>query len=204
MKDGIKRIVDLSAASLGLILFSPVLCLVSIMILLIDGPPVFFRQMRPGLNGEPFTLVKFRTMRQAIEGRFLPDSKRLTRLGRFLRRTSLDELPQLWNVVRGHISLVGPRPLLMQYLPLYSPHQMRRHEVKPGITGWAQINGRNAISWEEKLDYDVWYVENRSIYLDLKILLITLLKVIHREGITPADSENVEVFKGSPQHPGKR
>ncbi len=205
MEKILKRLIDLTAAILGLVLFLPVLCLISLTILLVDGPPVFFRQVRPGLKGAPFTLIKFRTMRQAIGyGETLPDSERLTRLGRFLRKASLDELPQLWNVIKGDLSLVGPRPLLMQYLPLYSQAQMRRHKVKPGITGWAQINGRNAISWEEKLSYDVWYVDNRSLFLDLKILMITLLKVVRREGITPSDSENVGFFTGTPEEPTKK
>jgi lipopolysaccharide/colanic/teichoic acid biosynthesis glycosyltransferase len=201
MSKSAKRLIDFTTALLGLIVFSPVLCVISLAILAIDGAPVFFRQVRPGLNGGPFTLVKFRTMRESdtVGGQPLPDSERLTRLGRFLRRTSFDELPQLWNVLTGDLSLVGPRPLLMQYLPLYSAKQRRRHEVKPGITGWAQINGRNDISWEEKLRHDVWYVDNWSLRLDIRILMTTVLKVVRREGITPADSENVEFFKGSPQ-----
>jgi sugar transferase EpsL len=205
MSKAAKRLIDFTSALLGLILFSPVLCLIASAILAIDGAPVFFRQVRPGLNGSPFTLVKFRTMRESAktDGQPLPDSERLTRLGRFLRRTSLDELPQLWNVLRGDLSLVGPRPLLMQYLPLYSADQMRRHEVKPGITGWAQINGRNTISWEEKLGHDVWYVDNWSLRLDFRILMTTVLKVVRREGVTPTDSENVEFFKGSPQQRGE-
>ncbi len=201
MSQAAKRLIDFIGALLSLIVFSPVICFIAFAILAIDGAPVLFRQVRPGLNGAPFTLVKFRTMRQSAEldGQPLPDSQRLTRLGRFLRRTSLDELPQLWNVFKGDLSLVGPRPLLMHYLPLYSAEQMRRHEVKPGITGWAQINGRNAISWEEKLRHDVWYVDNWSLRLDLKILMITVLKVIRREDITPAGSEDVEFFKGTPR-----
>jgi lipopolysaccharide/colanic/teichoic acid biosynthesis glycosyltransferase len=200
MGNALKRLMDLTVSLLGLVLLSPLLCIIGLTILLIDGPPVFFRQLRPGLNCVPFTLVKFRTMREAVGGdsKTLPDSERFTTLGRFLRRTSLDELPQLLNVLKGDISLVGPRPLLMQYLPLYSSEQMRRHNVKPGITGWAQINGRNSISWEQKLRHDVWYVDNRSLSLDLKILMITALKVVRREGVTPQKSENVEFFKGSP------
>ena len=205
MSKAAKRLIDFRAAFLWLIVLSPVLCVIGLAILAIDGAPVFFRQLRPGLNGGPFTLVKFRTMRESAktDGQKLPDSKRLTRLGRFLRRTSLDELPQLWNVLKGDLSLVGPRPLLMQYLPLYSAEQMRRHEVKPGITGWAQINGRNAISWEEKLRHDVWYVDNWSLRLDIRILMTTVSKVVRREGITPTDSEDVEFFKGSPQQRGE-
>lgn len=203
MGNTLKRLMDLTVSLLGLVLLSPLLCIIGLTILLIDGPPVFFRQLRPGLNCVPFALVKFRTMREAVGGdsKTLPDSERFTTLGRFLRRTSLDELPQLLNVLKGDISLVGPRPLLMQYLPLYSSEQMRRHSVKPGITGWAQINGRNSISWEQKLRHDVWYVDNHSLSLDLKILMITALKVVRREGITPQESENVEFFKGSPPRP---
>lgn len=205
MGNALKRLMDLTVALLGLVLLFPLLCIIGLAILLIDGPPVLFRQLRPGLNCEPFTLVKFRTMREAKggDGKALPDSDRLTTLGRFLRRTSLDEVPQLWNVLKGDISLVGPRPLLMQYLPLYSSEQMRRHNVKPGMTGWAQINGRNSISWEEKLRHDVWYVDNHSLSLDLRILMITALKVLRHEGITPQESENVEFFKGSPPRPGE-
>jgi len=194
-----KRLIDFIIAAAGIIIFATLFCAIGLIIRLTEGSPVFFRQVRPGLKGTPFTLIKFRTMREETDryGNKLPDSARITRLGRFLRRTSLDELPQLWNVLSGDLSLVGPRPLLMQYLPLYSKEQMRRHDVKPGITGWAQIKGRNAISWEDKLAYDVWYVDNQSLSLDLKILAATFLKVIRREGITPKESEDVEFFKGN-------
>jgi lipopolysaccharide/colanic/teichoic acid biosynthesis glycosyltransferase len=162
------------------------------------GSPVFFRQTRPGLHGRPFEMIKFRTMRDAVDaqGRPLPDAERLTRLGRFLRSSSLDELPELWNVLRGEMSLVGPRPLLMEYLPLYSPEQARRHELRPGVTGWAQVNGRNAISWEEKFALDVWYVDNRSLWLDLEIIWLTIRKVIKRDGISAAGEATMPKFTG--------
>jgi lipopolysaccharide/colanic/teichoic acid biosynthesis glycosyltransferase len=163
------------------------------------GSPVLFRQRRPGLHGRPFEMLKFRTMLDATDGAGnpLPDADRLTPLGRFLRATSLDELPELWNVLRGEMSLVGPRPLLMEYLPLYTPEQARRHEVRPGITGWAQVNGRNAISWEEKFRMDVWYVDRRTFALDLKILLLTAKKVVVREGISQQGQATMERFLGS-------
>jgi lipopolysaccharide/colanic/teichoic acid biosynthesis glycosyltransferase len=163
------------------------------------GKPVFFRQIRPGRYGKPFQMVKFRTMRDALDanGNPLPDSERLTRLGRFLRSSSIDELPELWNVLKGEMSLVGPRPLLMEYLPLYSPDQDRRHEVRPGVTGWAQINGRNAISWDQKFALDVWYVDNRSFWLDVKIIWLTLRKVVKREGISAAGEATMPKFEGS-------
>ena len=162
------------------------------------GPPALFRQQRPGRNGERFTLLKFRTMRDATDaaGQPLPDAERLTPLGEFVRRSSLDELPQLLNVLRGDMSLVGPRPLLMEYLPLYSARQARRHEVRPGITGWAQVNGRNALGWPEKLEMDVWYVENRSFLLDLKILLLTVGRVLARSGISQPGAATMEKFRG--------
>ncbi len=164
------------------------------------GSPVVFRQKRPGLNGQPFELLKFRTMadRHDAAGNLLPDSGRMTGLGRFLRSTSLDELPEVWNVLRGQMSLVGPRPLLMEYLPLYSSEQARRHEVRPGITGWAQINGRNAISWEEKFKLDVWYVDNQSFRLDLKILLLTIIRVFQRSGISAEGEATMPKFTGTP------
>jgi lipopolysaccharide/colanic/teichoic acid biosynthesis glycosyltransferase len=184
---------------MGLLLLFPVLILLSLMIRRQMGSPVFFRQTRPGHEGKPFQMVKFRTMRDALDanGRPLPDSERLTRLGRFLRSSSLDELPELWNVLKGDMSLVGPRPLLMEYLPLYSPEQDRRHEVRPGVTGWAQINGRNAISWDEKFALDVWYVDNRSLWLDLKIIWLTIRKVVKREGIDDQGGVGQEKFKGN-------
>ena len=163
------------------------------------GRPIFFKQKRPGLKGEPFTFYKFRTMTNCEDGNgnLLPDKDRLTSFGKLLRKTSLDELPSLWNVLKGDMSLVGPRPLLMEYLPLYSIEQMRRHEVKPGITGWAQINGRNSISWEEKFKLDVWYVENQSIWLDFKIILLTIWKVLKREGISHGSEATMPKFKGN-------
>ncbi len=162
------------------------------------GPPALFRQMRPGLNGRPFEMVKFRTMKDAIgaDGSPLPDAERLTQFGRWLRATSLDELPELWNVLKGEMSLVGPRPLLMEYLPLYSPEQSRRHEVRPGITGWAQVNGRNAVSWERKFELDVWYVDRHSLWLDLRILLITIGRVLNRDGISATGSATASKFEG--------
>ncbi|MGJ7607610.1 sugar transferase [Variovorax sp. LT1R20] len=163
------------------------------------GRPAFFHQTRPGLNGQPFVLIKFRSMTDArgADGLLLPDAQRLTSFGRFLRASSLDELPELWNVLKGDMSLVGPRPLLMDYLPLYSAEQSRRHEVRPGITGWAQINGRNALSWEEKFKLDVWYVDNRSIWLDIKILCLTARKVLVRDGISAAGDATMPRFTGS-------
>jgi lipopolysaccharide/colanic/teichoic acid biosynthesis glycosyltransferase len=163
------------------------------------GSPVLFRQVRPGLHGRPFAMVKFRTMTDARDphGHLLPDADRMTAFGRFLRATSLDELPELWNVLRGEMSLVGPRPLLMEYLPLYSPDQARRHEVRPGITGWAQINGRNAVSWNERFRLDVWYVDHRSLWLDLKILWLTVRKVVVREGINAQGEATMQRFTGN-------
>ena len=167
------------------------------------GAPVFFRQQRPGLHGQPFQMVKFRTMTDARDasGALLPDADRLTPFGRFLRSSSLDELPELWNVVAGDMSLVGPRPLLMRYLPLYTPEQARRHAVRPGVTGWAQVNGRNAISWEQKFAYDVWYVDNLSLWLDLKILGLTVRKIVVREGISQAGQATMEEFRGQHNQP---
>ncbi|MFG6584641.1 sugar transferase [Sulfitobacter sp. 1A12779] len=194
-----KRLIDILGSSIGLVLLSPVLLIVYWLIRFEMGSPMLFRQVRLGLHAEPFELIKFRTMRDAVdaEGNPLPDSERLTRLGQFLRSSSLDELPQLWNVLRGEMSLVGPRPLLMEYLPLYSPEQARRHEVRPGVTGWAQVTGRNAISWDEKFARDVWYVDNRSIWLDLKIIWLTIRKVIKRDGISAAGEATMYPFKGS-------
>ena len=194
-----KRLLDLSTALFGLILLSP---LIFILILLIRqklGSPVFFTQVRPGLHGKPFKMIKFRTMTDArdADGNLLPDNIRLTAFGRFLRSTSLDELPELWNVLKGDMSLVGPRPLLMEYLPLYTPEQARRHQARPGITGWAQINGRNAISWEAKFKLDVWYVDNQSFWLDLKILALTIKKVFVREGISAEGEATMPKFTGS-------
>jgi sugar transferase EpsL len=196
---GGKDILDRVLTAAGLVLLAPVLALVAGVVRVSLGNPVIFRQQRPGFHGRPFTLYKFRTMRDATgpDDEPLPDAERLTRLGRFLRSTSLDELPTLWNVVKGDMSLVGPRPLLMEYLPRYTPEQMRRHEVRPGITGWAQVNGRNAITWEEKFAHDVWYVDNRSLRLDLKILWLTVRKVVAREGIAQEGHVTMEKFRGS-------
>jgi lipopolysaccharide/colanic/teichoic acid biosynthesis glycosyltransferase len=195
----LKLLLDRGAAAAGLLLLAPVLAGVALAIRARMGSPVLFRQARPGLRGQPFEVVKFRTMRHAMgsDGKPLPDSERLTALGRILRASSLDELPQLWNVLRGDLSLVGPRPLLMQYLPRYSPEQARRHDVLPGITGWAQVNGRNAISWEEKFALDVWYVDHWSLALDLKILALTLLKVVNRSGISREGHATMPEFMGT-------
>ncbi|WP_375291175.1 sugar transferase [Qipengyuania sp.] len=194
-----KRAFDLIAASAMLILFSPLLLTVALIVWVRLGSPVLFVQQRPGLNGVPFQMCKFRTMRDALdrEGRPLPDAERLTPFGRLLRSTSLDELPGLINVVHGKMSLVGPRPLLMQYLPLYSAEQARRHEVRPGLTGWAQVNGRNALSWEEKFALDLWYVDNRTFTLDLKILWLTLRKVLVRDGISAEGEATMAPFTGN-------
>ncbi|MBS0175704.1 MAG: sugar transferase [Nitrospira sp.] len=196
-----KRLFDFLMALFGLAVLSPVLATLAWQIRKKLGSPILFRQTRPGLNGKPFQMVKFRTMRDAIgpDGKPLPDSKRMTPFGSFLRAASLDELPELWNVLRGDMSLVGPRPLLMEYLPLYSPEQARRHEVRPGVTGWAQINGRNALSWEEKFRLDVWYVDNQSFWLDLKILALTVKKVFVREGISASGEATMPRFNGSPR-----
>lgn len=195
----IKRALDILGAAIGLIVFSPILIVIALMIRREMGSPVLFRQTRPGLRGKPFQMIKFRTMRDAIDtdGRPLPDAERLTNLGRFLRSSSLDELPELWNVLKGEMSLVGPRPLLIEYLPLYSPDQARRHELRPGVTGWAQVNGRNAISWDEKFALDVWYVDNRSLWLDLKIIWLTIRKVLKRDGISAAGEATMSKFTGN-------
>ncbi|UOA25288.1 putative sugar transferase EpsL (plasmid) [Sulfitobacter pontiacus] len=194
-----KRIMDILGAMLGLLFLSPILLLLFWKIRQKMGTPVLFRQVRPGKHGKPFEMVKFRTMRDANDpdGKPLADSERLTNLGRFLRASSLDELPELWNVITGDMSLVGPRPLLMEYLPLYSANQARRHEVLPGITGWAQINGRNAISWDEKFELDVWYVENRTLWLDLKIIWLTIRKVLKRDGISAKGEATMSKFTGN-------
>jgi len=195
----IKRVVDIVGASVGIILLAPVMLAVALLVLLTMGRPVLFRQQRPGLRGKPFTLYKFRTMRDArtASGELLPDDLRLTTFGKWLRSTSLDELPELFNVLKGEMSLVGPRPLLMEYLPRYSPEQARRHEVKPGITGWAQVNGRNALTWEEKFRMDVWYVDHWNLWLDMKIVLLTIWKVLKREGISAEGSATMPVFTGN-------
>jgi sugar transferase EpsL len=192
----VKRCIDIVGAGLGMIVLSPFLVIIAIAVWVRMGRPIIFKQMRPGLNGKPFYMYKFRTMtnEKDEQGNPLSDEQRLTRLGRFLRSTSLDELPELLNVLKGDMSLVGPRPLLMQYLARYTPEQARRHEVQPGITGWAQINGRNAITWEEKFALDVWYVDNWSLWLDMKILAMTVIKVFKREGISAAGEATMPEF----------
>ena len=194
-----KRIIDLFLVFLIIPLILPIYLLLILIVLTKFGFPIVFKQQRPGLKGKIFNIYKFRTMtnERDLEGILLPDELRLTKFGKFLRSTSLDELPSLWNVLKGDMSLVGPRPLLVEYLPLYSTKQARRHEVKPGITGWAQVNGRNAISWDEKFDLDVWYVDNQSIWLDIKILLLTIKKVISRQDISEKDNVTMTPFKGS-------
>jgi len=194
----VKRGIDCTGAVVALVVLSPLLVLIAMVSWLGLSSPILFRQQRPGLHGKPFTLYKFRTMTDArdTEGNLLPDADRLTAFGRFLRRTSLDELPELINVLKGDMSLVGPRPLLMQYLDRYTPEQARRHEVRPGITGWAQVNGRNAVSWEEKFRLDVWYVDNVSLWLDLKILFLTVWKVLKREGISQGGHATMPEFIG--------
>jgi lipopolysaccharide/colanic/teichoic acid biosynthesis glycosyltransferase len=194
----IKRLFDLISALSGLVLLSPLLLFLGLLIRFKLGKPVLFRQIRPGRDGRPFLLLKFRTMTDALDsnGQLLPDNERLTPFGRMLRTSSLDELPELWNVFKGEMSLVGPRPLLMEYLPSYSREQQRRHDVKPGITGWAQVNGRNTISWEEKFKHDVWYVDNRSLLLDLKILAMTVVRVLTRSGIDHSEFETMPIFTG--------
>jgi sugar transferase EpsL len=193
-----KRAFDVAIASVLLLVLSPVLATLALTVRLLLGAPVLFRQTRPGLGGRPFTMYKFRTMTDACDatGQLLPDAQRLTRTGRFLRGASLDELPELLNVLKGEMSLVGPRPLLMQYLARYTPEQARRHEVRPGMTGWAQVNGRNALSWEKKFEFDVWYVDHASFWLDLKIVAQTFWKIIKREGISQAGQATMEEFVG--------
>ncbi|OHX49902.1 sugar transferase [Cytobacillus pseudoceanisediminis] len=193
-----KRLFDFSCSLIGLIILSPLLLLAALLIRMKLGSPVLFRQMRPGLYGRPFFVYKFRTMtdERGENGNLLPDEERITPLGQMLRKFSIDELPQLFNVVKGDLSLVGPRPLLMEYLELYSPEQERRHEVRPGITGWAQVNGRNTISWEEKFKLDVWYVNHQSFFLDIKIIFLTVYKVFKREGISQQGHVTIEKFSG--------
>ncbi|MBA4151183.1 MAG: sugar transferase [Acinetobacter sp.] len=195
----LKRLLDIIFSTIALLLLIPVIALVAFQIRRKLGSPVIFRQVRPGKCGKSFEMLKFRTMRDSMdkEGNPLPDSERMTPFGNFLRSTSLDELPGLWNVLKGDMSLVGPRPLLMEYLPLYSPDQARRHEVRPGVTGWAQVNGRNAISWEQKFKLDVWYVDNQSLCLDIKILFLTVKKVLVRDGISAAGEATMSRFMGS-------
>lgn len=201
-----KRGLDVAISAAALAVLSPVLLAAAALIALTIGRPVLFRQRRAGIGGRSFTIGKFRTMREPRQGedRLASDEVRLTVLGRFLRATSLDELPTLWTVLKGDMSLVGPRPLLPEYLPLYTPEQMRRHEVKPGITGWAQVNGRNAISWEEKFRLDVWYVDNRTPWLDLKILWLTVWQVLARKGVTAAGHATMPPFRGTGAHGANR
>ena len=194
----VKRAFDCLVAGVLLLALSPLLPALGVAIAVVMGRPVLFAQQRPGLGGRPFRMFKFRSMRDARQpdGTLLPDGERLTPLGRFLRSTSLDELPELWNVVRSDMSLVGPRPLLMEYLPLYSPEQARRHEVRPGITGWAQVNGRNAVPWPDRLAMDVWYVDHRSLWLDLRILFMTIGRVVRRRGISAQGEATMHEFTG--------
>ncbi len=194
-----KHILDLTLTIPGILILSPLLLLISLLVGVIFGTPIIFRQKRPGYQGKPFWVYKFRSMTNAhdAEDNLLPDGQRLTRLGRLLRSTSLDELPELFNVLRGEMSIVGPRPLLMQYLERYSPEQARRHEVLPGITGWAQVNGRNALTWEEKFKLDVWYVDHWSFWLDIRILLLSIVKVLRREGINQPGQATAEEFMGN-------
>lgn len=202
----IKRLLDVLVSGFALVVLSPAIVIVALMIHRKLGSPVLFRQTRPGLHGKPFEMVKFRTMLDATDkhGNPLPDDQRMTPFGSFLRATSLDELPELWNVLKGDMSLVGPRPLLMEYLPLYSKEQYRRHEVRPGVTGWAQVNGRNAISWEDKFRLDVWYVDNQSLWLDVKILFLTVKKVLVRDGISGEGEVTMSKFTGSAEQSGER
>jgi len=199
----LKRIIDLLVSLILLILLSPVMLVIAVLVRIKLGRPVLFSQERPGLHGRLFRLYKFRTMRDArgADDQLLPDEERLTKFGRFLRASSLDELPELFNVLKGEMSLVGPRPLLVAYLERYTPEQARRHEVLPGITGWAQVNGRNALSWESKFKLDVWYVDNRSFWLDLKILFLTIWKALKREGISAPGSATAPEFMGSEKEP---
>ena len=195
----LKRLFDIIASTLGLLILAPVLGILAVLVWIKLGSPVLFRQVRPGLHARPFTIYKFRTMTEETDGsgRLLPDADRLSPFGRFLRRTRLDEMPELWNVLKGDMSLVGPRPLLMEYLDRYTPEQARRHEVRPGITGWAQVNGRNALDWEARLAMDVWYVDHQSFKLDLLILWRTLLNVIKRDGINAPGHVTMPRFTGS-------
>ena len=197
-----KRLFDIIASSVALVVLAPMILLVAVVVRLCLGAPVFFKQIRPGFRGEPFVLMKFRTMQdvEGPDGRPREDSRRLTEFGRWLRASSLDELPELWNVLKGDMSLVGPRPLLLEYLPLYTPEQARRHEVRPGLTGWAQVNGRNAMTWEEKFELDIWYVDNKSLALDLRILLMTVRAVFSRQGISATGEATMPRFTGSARH----
>jgi sugar transferase EpsL len=199
MRNCAKRLFDIISSAAGLIIFSPLLAVLAVLVRLKIGSPVIFRQQRPGLNGKAFIIYKFRTMTDQCDesGNLLPDEKRLSAFGRFLRSTSFDELPELFNVLKGDMSIVGPRPLMMKYLGRYSPEQARRHEVKPGITGWAQINGRNAISWEDRFKLDVWYVDNRTFWLDIKIIFRSVWMVLARKDITQQDRATMDEFMGT-------
>ena len=201
-----KRFIDLLISFTGLVILSPVLLFITLLLSIANNGSPFFIQARPGKYSRIFRIVKFKTMndRRDKDGNLLPDSVRLTKVGKFVRQTSLDEIPQLYNVLKGDMSLIGPRPLLIEYLPLYSQQQARRHEVRPGITGWAQINGRNTISWKQKFEYDVWYVEHISCLLDLKILFLTIKKVFVREGISSDTSDTMEAFRGNDRENGRR
>jgi len=198
----LKRSLDIVIASAALILLSPVYFYVAYKVRKNLGSPVLFRQVRPGLYGKPFEMIKFRSMKDAVDaqGNVLPDSERLTPFGKMLRASSLDEMPELWNVIKGDMSIVGPRPLLMEYLPLYNSEQAKRHNVRPGITGYAQVNGRNAISWEKKFELDTWYVENQSLWLDFKIMLKTIKKVLAKDDISAEGEATMSKFTGSPEH----
>ena len=199
-----KRLLDIIISLSALILLAPLYAVISYKVKKNLGSPILFKQTRPGLHAQPFDMIKFRTMKDATDtsGNLLPDSMRMTAFGKMLRSSSLDELPELWNVLKGDMSLVGPRPLLMEYVPLYNKEQTRRHEMRPGITGWAQINGRNAISWEEKFQLDVWYVDHQSLKLDLKILLLTIKKVFIKEGVSSSGEVTTSKFTGSNKHHG--
>jgi lipopolysaccharide/colanic/teichoic acid biosynthesis glycosyltransferase len=198
----IKRLLDIIIASIALILLSPVYFIVARKVKKNLGSPVLFRQVRPGLYGKPFEMIKFRTMKDAVDanGNPLPDSERLTPFGKMLRATSLDEMPELWNVIKGDMSIVGPRPLLVEYLPLYNEEQAKRHDVRPGITGYAQVNGRNAISWEKKFELDTWYVENQSLWLDFKIMIKTVKKVLAKDDISAEGEVTMSKFTGTVEH----
>jgi lipopolysaccharide/colanic/teichoic acid biosynthesis glycosyltransferase len=199
----IKRLFDIAASASALILLAPVMGVVAWRIRRNLGAPVLFRQIRPGLHGRPFEMIKFRSMRDAVDaaGHALPDAQRLTPFGQWLRSTSLDELPELWNVLKGDMSLVGPRPLLMEYLPLYTAEQSRRHDIRPGVTGWAQVNGRNALDWEHKFQLDVWYVDHQSFWLDMRIMLMTIKKVFLRDGIGAPGEATVSRYTGPQPSP---
>ncbi len=198
-KNYLKRLIDFSVVLVGLVMLSPFFLIITVCLFIANQGKTFFFQYRPGKNEQFFKIIKFKTMNDKIDpvGNLLPDAERLTKIGNFVRKTSLDEIPQLLNVLKGDMSLIGPRPLLVEYLPLYNDFQKRRHEVRPGITGWAQVNGRNAISWEQKFEYDVWYVDNLSFLLDVKIIFKTIKKIVIREGISQEGQATMEVFKGN-------